>query len=170
MKVSSFVSIEVRVDAFSHKQHLSFRVQGARYALALDQVREVIDCGPIRPVPLMPAFILGIINVRGCMVPVIDLAARFDLSSTSRSKRSCVVVAEASFEQQPHRVGLLVDAVETVMDVHADDISPAPAFGSAIRQDFIAGVLSDSPAAVILDLQGLVALEELQSPLRVTAL
>lgn len=170
MKASSFVSTEVHVESFSHKQHLSFRVQGARYALALDQVREVIDCGPIRPVPLMPTFVLGIINLRGCMVPVIDLAARFGLPLTSRTKRSCVLVAEASFEQQPHRIGLLVDAVETVVDVHADDISPVPAFGSAIRRDFIAGVLNDSPAAVILDLRGLVALEELQSPFRATAL
>ncbi|AHL75375.1 chemotaxis protein CheW [Stutzerimonas stutzeri] len=158
------------MDSISYKQHLSFRVQGARYALALDHVRELIDCGPVTPVPLMPSFVLGIVNVRGCMVPVIDLAARLDLPPTQRSKRSCVVVAEALFDQQSHRIGLLVEAVETVLDVHADDISPAPVFGSDIRQDFIAGVLNGNPGdTVILDLQQLVMLGDLQPIFRAAA-
>lgn len=148
----------------SHKQHLSFRVQNARYALALDRVREVIDCGQITPVPLMPRFVLGVINVRGCMIPVIDVAARFGQVATASGKRTCLVIVETPLENQLHRIGLLVQAVETVLDVHTDDIEPAPPFGAGIRQDFIEGVFQDGPAAIaILDLQRLIALEDLQS-------
>ncbi|TLX54421.1 chemotaxis protein CheW [Stutzerimonas nosocomialis] len=152
------------MDSVSHTQHLSFRVQDARYALPLDQVREVIDGGAVTPVPLMPAFVLGIVNLRGCMIPVIDLAARFGLAPPPPGKRTCLVIAEAMLDGQPHRIGLRVQAVETVLEVHADDIDPAPPFGTGIRPDFIAGVLQDDTAVtVMLDLPRLVALEDLQS-------
>jgi purine-binding chemotaxis protein CheW len=152
------------MESVSYKPHLSFRVQGARYALALDCVREVIDCGPVTPVPLMPLFVLGVINVRGCMIPVIDLAARFALAPTIPGKRTCLLITDAILDSEPHRIGLLVQAVESVVDVHTDDIQSAPSYGSAIRPDFIAGVVQDGLCTLsILDLRRVVALEDLQS-------
>lgn len=155
------------MDSLVTNQHLSFRVRDSRYALALNRVREVIDCSTVTPVPLMPAFVLGIVNVRGCMVPVIDLAARFGMMQTLRGKRTCLVIAEAALGDDLHRIGLLVDAVETVIDAHPDDIEPPPPFGTGIRQDFIAGVLRNAAGnTLIIDLQQVVALNEMQSTFR----
>ena len=170
MRGSLSVSPEVRVKSINYSQYLVFRVQGARYALRLDQVEEVAECGPVTPVPLMPSFVLGIINVRGCVVPIIDLAARLKLPSRPRGKRASLVIVEALFESHSYRIGLLVDAVETLLDVHTDDIATAPSFGSAIRRDFIIGILQgDSANAIALDLQRLVALDELQPTPRALA-
>lgn len=152
------------MESASYKPHLSFRVQGARYALALDCVREVIDSGPVTPVPLMPRCVLGVVNLRGCMIPVIDLAARLAQAPTMPGKRTCLLIADAILDSESHRIGLLVQSVESVLDVHTNDIQSAPFTGTSVRADFIAGVVQDGPSTLaLLDLQRVVALEELQS-------
>ncbi|MBV7515937.1 chemotaxis protein CheW, partial [Pseudomonas sp. PDM25] len=99
-------------------QHLSFRVRQARYALPIELVREIIEYGQVTAVPMMPAFIHGVINLRGNVVPVLDLAARFGLDLTEPGKRTCIVIIELELDGngQAQRIGLVVDAVDAVLD------------------------------------------------------
>ncbi|WP_240348623.1 chemotaxis protein CheW, partial [Pseudomonas viridiflava] len=90
-------------------QHLSFRVRDARYALPIELVREIIEYGQITTVPMMPSFIHGVINLRGNVVPVLDLAARFGMPLSVANKRTCIVIIELFLDDQEQRIGLVVD-------------------------------------------------------------
>ena len=143
-------------------QHLSFRVRQARYALPIDLVREIIEYGQITSVPMMPACIHGVINLRGNVVPVLDLAARFGMERTLPSKRTCIVIIELELNESLQRIGLVVDAVDAVLDIQAADVEPAPAFGAGIRTEFIAGMARDERGfTIILDVRKVLSLDDI---------
>lgn len=116
-------------------QHLSFRVRQAGYALPIDLVREIIEYDEVTRVPMMPDYIHGVINLRGNVVPVLDLAARFGLSRTEPDKRTCIVITELTLEDASQRLGLVVDAVDAVHDIDTRQVLPPPPFGARIRAD-----------------------------------
>jgi purine-binding chemotaxis protein CheW len=88
----------------------------------------------------MPACVRGVINLRGTVVPVLDLQARFGATPGAVTKRTCIVIVEVETEGEHHTVGVVVDAVNEVLDISAADIEPAPSFGARIRTDFIEGM------------------------------
>ena len=143
-------------------QHLSFRVRQARYALPIELVREIIEYGQITSVPMMPPCIHGVINLRGNVVPVLDLAARFGMSLTVPGKRTCIIIIETSQEGAAQRIGLVVDAVDAVLDIEPAEVEPAPPFGAGIRTDFIAGMARDEQGfTIILDVRHVLSLDDL---------
>ncbi|MES2818494.1 MAG: chemotaxis protein CheW [Pseudomonadota bacterium] len=147
----------------SSVQHLSFRVRQARYALPIEGVREIIEYGAITAVPMMPPFIHGVINLRGNVVPVLDLAARFGFELTQPGKRTCIVIIELEQDEQQQRIGLVVDAVDAVLDIDARDVEPAPPFGAGIRTDFIAGMARDEQGfTIILDVRRVLSLDDIR--------
>ncbi len=103
-------------------------------------VDEIIGYTEVTPFPLMPAFIRGAINLRGAVVPVIDLAVRLGRSPAEQSKRTCIVVATVRHEQGRQEIGMVVDAVHAVLDIDAGALEPAPSFGPRLRTDFIEGL------------------------------
>ncbi|MBU3055994.1 chemotaxis protein CheW [Pseudomonas indica] len=144
-------------------QHLSFRVRQARYALPIELVREIIEYGQITTVPMMPAFIHGVINLRGNVVPVLDLAARFGFELTEPGKRTCIVIIELELDDQQQRIGLVVDAVDAVLDIDSSEVEPAPPFGAGIRTDFIAGMARDERGfTIILDVRRVLSLDDIR--------
>jgi purine-binding chemotaxis protein CheW len=146
-------------------QHLSFRVRQARYALPIELVREIIEYGQVTSVPMMPFFIHGVINLRGNVVPVLDLAARFGFDLTLPGKRTCIVIIELPLDGngQAQRIGLVVDAVDAVLDIDPRDVEPAPAFGTGIRTDFIAGMARDGGGfTIILDVRRVLSLDDIR--------
>lgn len=143
-------------------QHLSFRVRQARYALPIELVREIIEYGQITSVPMMPGCIHGVINLRGNVVPVLDLAARFGMDRTEPSKRTCIVIIELDLNDAQQRIGLVVDAVDAVLDIHTADVEPAPAFGAGVRTDFIAGMARDDRGfTIILEVRKVLSLDDI---------
>ncbi len=133
-------------------QYLTFMLGGEAYAIGILAIKEIIENGQMTRVPMMPEFIRGVINLRGAVVPVIDLGVRFDAQATAMGKRTCIVILEVENDGEAHDVGILVDAVNEVMDIAAADVEPAPAFGTRIRTDFIAGMGKvDEKFVVILD-------------------
>lgn len=143
-------------------QYLSFRVRDTRYGLPIDGVREIIEYGRVTGVPMMPAFIHGVINLRGSVVPVLDLAARFGLSRSVAGRRTCIVIIELSLQGIDQRIGLVVDAVDAVLDIEASEIEPAPAFGVGIRTEFIAGMARDERGfTIVLDVPRILSLEDI---------
>ncbi|MBJ7310170.1 chemotaxis protein CheW [Rugamonas sp. CCM 8940] len=122
-------------------QFLTFMLGEEQFAVGILNIKEIIEYGSLATVPMMPSCVRGVINLRGAVVPVLDLSARFGRASSPVSKRSCIVIVELADSQQGKQVlGMLVDAVNAVVDIAAGDIEPPPAFGTRIRPDFIAGI------------------------------
>lgn len=131
-------------------QYLTFWLGSEVFGMDIRTVREIIQCGPMATLPLMPRFVRGVINLRGAVVPVVDLNARFGRSPSSVGKKSCVVIFDVVRQGERVELGLLVDAVSEVKRILPGDIEPAPDFGSTVRRDFIRGIGKVGERFVIL--------------------
>lgn len=141
-------------------QYLAFTLAGERYAMPLLGVKEIIEYGNVTPIPAMPAFILGVINLRGRVAPIIDLAARFGEEKTRIGERTCIVILEQKGRDQD--MGVVVDSVNAVIDVPAGDMEPPPSFGVMTRSDFILGMWKyQDRFVVVLDLERVLSVEEI---------
>ena len=121
-------------------QFLTFTLGEEVFAMDIRTVREIIQVGPMTTVPLMPGFVRGVINLRGAVVPVIDLQSRFGRPRATVGKKTCIVIFDAIRDGERVELGLLVDAVSEVIDITPEQIEPPPNFGSAVRRDFIQGM------------------------------
>lgn len=131
---------QVRVAEDSPQQYLTFSLGGEVFALEILHVKEIIEFGQITEIPMMPPFIRGVINLRGAVVPVIDLSARFGGQVTTISRRTCIVIVELEHGEGKQDLGVIVDAVNEVLEIPRSDIEPPPSFGAKIRADFILGM------------------------------
>ena len=126
--------------AASSAQYLTFTLGEEIFAMDIRTVREIIQHAAMTTVPLMPDFLRGVINLRGAVVPVVDLQARLGRARTSVGKKTCVVIFDASTEGEKTELGLLVDAVSEVIEIAPADIQEPPQFGATIQRDFIRGM------------------------------
>ncbi|WP_290662877.1 chemotaxis protein CheW [Aquabacterium sp.] len=122
-------------------QYLTFMLGGEVFALGILAVKEIIEYHSLTAIPMMPDCVRGVINLRGAVVPVMDLLARFGRPASEVTKRTCIVIVEVqSADQESQVIGVIVDAVNEVLDIAASDIEPAPDFGARIRTEFIQGM------------------------------
>lgn len=128
------------VDIAEPAQVLTFMLAGEAYGLGILSIKEIISYTAMTTVPMMPAFARGVINLRGAVVPVMDLLARFGKPSSEVTKRTCIVIVEVQVLGERQDIGIVVDAVNEVLDIPASDIEPPPAFGSSVRTEFIQGM------------------------------
>lgn len=131
-------------------QFLTFWLGEEVLGMDIRTVREIIQCGPMATVPLMPEFLRGVINLRGSVVPVIDLNARFGRPASQLGKKSCIVIFDALRGGERTELGLLVDAVSEVIKIAPEQIESPPDFGTAVRRDFIRGIGKVGSRFVIL--------------------
>jgi purine-binding chemotaxis protein CheW len=134
-------------------QYLTFVLGGEIYALGILNIKEIIDYGNLTEVPMMPNFVRGVINLRGSVVPVVDLQARFGKGNTNIAKRTGIVIVETAKgenDDSQQDIGIIVDAVNEVVDINQQDIEPPPSFGTGIRPDFINGMAKRNGHFVIL--------------------
>ena len=144
------------------KQFLTFRIGNEHYGLELSQTREIIEYSGITEVPLMPNFLRGVINLRGEVVPVIDLAVRLGRKSIEVQRRTCIIVVELTNNDQHHVLGLLADAVSEVIEMDDENIEDAPSFGANIRAEFIQGIAKQGEDfVVLLDANNALSIREL---------
>ncbi|MDP8567340.1 chemotaxis protein CheW [Methylophilus aquaticus] len=122
------------------QQYLTFVLGREVFAINILNIKEIIEYGNVTEVPKMPGFIRGVINLRGAVVPVIDMAARFDKPTAEITRKTCIVIIEVAHEDSTQVVGVMVDAVNEVLDIEAGEIEPSPNFGANIRADFIEGM------------------------------
>ncbi len=132
------------------QQYLTFMLSGEVYAIGILHIKEIIEYGQLTTVPMMPTFIRGVINLRGAVVPVVDLASRFGGKAGVVTRRSCIVILELAAEEDTQVIGVVVDAVNEVLEIASADIEPPPSFGTKIRTDFIAGMGKVQERFVIL--------------------
>lgn len=143
-------------------QYLTFQLCGETFAIGILAIKELLEYMPMTQVPMMPSFVRGVMNLRGAVVPVIDLSLRFGKGETEVQRRTCVVIVEIEHEEQQQYIGILVDAVHEVLAIPDNDILPAPQFGNHIRSDFIAGMAKvNHKFVVMLDLTQALSVEEM---------
>lgn len=145
-------------------QFLTFGIADECFGMELHQTREILEYSNITQVPLMPKFICGVINLRGEVVPVIDLGVRLGREPIEVNKRTCIVVIELHSYEQDYVLGLLADRVNEVIELPLHDIENAPAFGAKIRADFILGIAKkEEEFIVLLDAEKTLSPRELAS-------
>lgn len=144
-------------------QYLTFMLGGEMFAIGILGIKEIIEYGNLTIVPMMPSFVSGVINLRGAVVPVVDLSARFGRHNSEITRRSCIVIIESnSDEGNPQDIGLLVDAVSAVLEIPATEIEPAPSFGTRIRADFISGMAKvNGKFVIVLDVDRVMSIDEM---------
>jgi len=143
-------------------QYLTFSLTGEMFGVGILNVKEIIEFGNLTEIPMMPPFIRGVINLRGAVVPVIDLAARFGGKTTEVGRRTCIVIIEVPDEDTRHDIGIIVDAVSEVLEIPGSEIEPPPSFGARIRADFIQGMGKVAGKFVILlDITRVLSVEEI---------
>ena len=146
----------------SPQQYLTFSLGGEVFALGILNVKEIIEFGNITEIPMMPAFIRGVINLRGSVVPVIDLSARFGGKTTEVSRRTCIVIVELGEGEERQDLGVIVDAVNEVLEIPRSEIEPPPTFGAKIRADFIQGMGKvDGRFVIILNVDRVLSPQEI---------
>ncbi|WP_273429996.1 chemotaxis protein CheW [Chitinibacter tainanensis] len=143
-------------------QYLTFQLCGETFAIGILAIKEILEYMPMTQVPMMPDFVRGVMNLRGAVVPVIDLSLRFGKGETTVRRRTCVVIIEIEHDDLQQYFGVLVDAVHEVLAIADGDIVPAPQFGNHIRSDFIAGMAKvQNRFVVLLDLSRALSVEEM---------
>jgi purine-binding chemotaxis protein CheW len=146
------------------KQYLAFGLGGEAFAMEIGYVKEVIQYGELTEVPLMPSYIRGVINLRGAMVPVIDLSVRFGRALTEIALRSCVIILEVPCREGTVVMGVIVDNVSEVLELADSEIEPPPALGKDARSEFLSGVGKVGERFVILlDVRHVLSVDELSA-------
>jgi purine-binding chemotaxis protein CheW len=154
--------------ALEPAQYLTFLLAGEAFAINILSIKEIIEYHSLTEVPMMPASVRGVINLRGAVVPVMDLLVRFGRKASEVTKRTCIVIVEveAEVDGEPERqvIGVVVDAVNEVLDIVGTDIEPAPAFGARIRTDFIQGMGKvRGKFVILLNVNHVLSLDEIQA-------
>jgi purine-binding chemotaxis protein CheW len=143
-------------------QFLTFMLGGEMFAIGILAIKEIIEYSSLTEVPMMPASVRGVINLRGSVVPVVDLSLRFGRAPNAVTKRTCIVIVEISLNDTRQVVGVVVDAVNEVIEIAQADIEPPPTFGTRIRTDFIQGMGKiNSRFVILLDVNQVLSLDEL---------
>ncbi|HWW60048.1 MAG TPA: chemotaxis protein CheW [Thermoanaerobaculia bacterium] len=138
----------------THKdQYLTFFIRGEEYAVGILRVKEILEYEAVTRVPTTPVHVRGVINLRGAVLPVVDLAAKFGHGESAPVRTTCIVVVETRLRDEILVVGILTDAVSEVVDIAADAIEPPPPFGTNVRIDFLTGMGKlDGRLVLVLDI------------------
>ncbi len=151
-------------------QYLSFFVADEEYAIGILKVKEILEFSATTKVPGAPRSIRGVANVRGRVVPVVDLAVRFSLPETVVTKRSCIVIVEVDVDGERSVMGVMADSVSQVIALGPDDIQPPPSFGTRVHIDYLLGMgRSGQKFLMILDIDRILTLDELLEVTKVQA-
>ena len=143
-------------------QYLTYKLADEVFALDIGKVREVLDFTTVTKVPRTPEFMRGVINLRGSVVPVVDLRLKFGMPKTEKTVDTCVIITEVTVDNETTVLGALADSVQEVLDLEADHIEPAPKIGTRLRTEFIKGMgKHNGNFIIILDIDRVFSVEDL---------
>ena len=145
-------------------QYLTFTVNDELYALNVGNIREVLEFQTVTKVPRMPDFMKGVINLRGSVVPVLDLKMKFGLGDTDKTIDTSVIVTEMDMEGEMVVIGLLTDAVNEVLELNEEEIEPTPYMGTKVQSEFIKGMgKKGEDFIIVLDINRILSAQEIQA-------
>ncbi len=143
-------------------QYLTFKLEDEVFALDISKVREVLDFTTVTKVPKTPEFMRGVINLRGSVVPVVDLRLKFGMSRTEKTVNTCIIITEVTVDNETTVLGALADSVQEVMDLEPGQIEAAPKIGTRLNTEFIRGMgKRDNSFVIILDIDKVFSIDEL---------
>ncbi len=146
-------------------QHLTFHLAEEEYAIGILKVKEIVEYGTLTVVPQTPPFVRGVINLRGNVVPVVDLAIKFGIAPSPITARTCIVIVEVALDSEQSAMGLIADSVSQVVDLPPGAILPPPTFGTRIKADFLQGMAGvENKFLLVLDIDKLLGADMLCRP------
>jgi purine-binding chemotaxis protein CheW len=161
-KSNATADIANAASAAEQTQYLTFMLDKETFAIGILAIKEIIEYHELTTVPMMPDTVRGVMNLRGAVVPVIDLAIRFGRPPTVIRRRTCIVIVEVQSAGERLDIGVIVDAVNQVIEIPAAEIEPPPPFGARIRSDFIQGMGKvDGKFVILLDVAHVLSVEEM---------
>ncbi len=150
------------VETVEATQHLTFKLDNEIFALDISQVRVVLEYTNVTKVPQTPDFMQGVINLRGGVVPVVDLRLKFGMPKAERTVNTCIIIVEVTLDGESTVLGALADSVQEVLELGPDQIEPAPKIGTKLNTDFIEGMgKQDDKFIIILDIDKVFSTDEL---------
>lgn len=156
--------IDQAVKAMADKEgkYLTFTLAAEDYGIGILKIKEIIGMLPITSVPQTPEFVKGVINLRGKVIPVMDLRLRFGLTSIDYTERTCIIVVEIAGTSGTILVGIVVDAVSEVLNIKSGDIEKTPTFGAKLNTDYILGMAKmEGGVKILLDIDEVLSSDEL---------
>jgi purine-binding chemotaxis protein CheW len=155
------ISMEHTTDNTQHPQYLTFLVAGDEYAVGILRVREIIQYPTVTRVPRTPAWVRGAINLRGSVVPVVDLAVKFGLPPSELGRSACIVLTEVRLDGEPVVMGMIADAVRQVVDLPPTNVHAAPTFGTRVKLEFLEGMgRVEERMVLLLDIDRVLSADE----------
>jgi purine-binding chemotaxis protein CheW len=143
-------------------KYLTFVLADEEFGIGILKIKEIIGMLPITPVPQTPPFVKGVINLRGKVIPVMDLRLRFEMPAIGYSERTCIIVVETAARGETVLVGIVVDSVSEVLSIKAEDVEPAPSFGNRVNTEYLFGMAKmDGGVKILLDIDRVICREEL---------
>ncbi len=154
----------VRVVADSEGKYLTFTMADEEYGIGILKIKEIIGMMPITSVPQTPEFVKGVINLRGKVIPVIDLRLRFGMESIDYNERTCIVVVEIAGKAGNVMIGIVVDSVSEVLNIKGEEIEETPTFGTKLNTDYILGMAKmEGGVKILLDIDSVLSSEEIKN-------
>ena len=150
-------------DTIEAGQYLTFKLDDETFSLGIDQVREVLEFKHVTKVPQTPDMMRGVINLRGKVVPVIDLKLKFGLGETQKTVNTCVIIVEMDLDGEATLIGALTDSVQEVIDLEESQIEPPPKIGTRLNTELIRGMgKRNDNFIIILEIEKIFTLDELE--------
>ena len=151
----------VKAGADKEGKYLTFSLADEEYGISILKIKEIIGMMPITTVPQTPEFVKGVINLRGKVIPVIDLRLRFGMDSIDYTERTCIIVVEIEGHAGTVQIGIVVDAVSEVLNIRGEDVEDTPTFGAKLNTDYILGMAKmEGGVKILLDIDRVLSVEE----------
>ncbi len=157
-------TISQAVKSMTEKEgkYLTFSLAGEEYGIGILKVKEIIGMMPITSVPRTPGFVKGVINLRGKVIPVVDLRLKFEMEEMAYTERTCIIVVEIGGQSGAVLIGIVVDAVSEVLNIKGDDIEDTPTFGARLETDHILGMAKiNGGVKILLEIDKVLSSEEI---------
>ena len=161
-EVDQKIDQAVKVMADKEGKYLTFSLAEEEYGIGILKIKEIIGMLPITSVPQTPEFVKGVVNLRGKVIPVMDLRLRFGMMSIDYTERTCIIVVEIAGQSGTILVGIVVDAVSEVLNIKGDDIEKTPTFGTKLNTDYILGMAKmEGGVKILLNIDQVLSSDEL---------
>lgn len=145
-------------------KYLTFILGKEEYGIGIVKVKEIIGMMPITSVPRTPQFIKGVVNLRGKVIPVIDLRSKFNMAAIPYNERTCIIVVEIDSERDTVLIGIVVDAVSEVLNIQKEDIEDTPSFGTKLNTEYILGMAKiEGGVKILLNIDRVLSTEEIEN-------
>lgn len=156
------MSQAIKATTIKTGKYLTFSLEKEEYGIGILKVKEIIGMMPITSIPRTPGFVKGVINLRGKVIPVLDLRAKFEMETIPYTERTCIIVVEIDSEEATLLIGIVVDAVCEVLNIREEEVEETPKFGSRLKHDYILGMAKrDGGVKILLNIDRVLSSEEI---------